>query len=399
MSDRVVILGAGQAGVQVAATLRDEGFQGGVTMLGDEPHPPYQRPPLSKAFLKGAIECERLHLKPPAFYADRDIDLRIGVRAGRIDLRAGRIETTDGEDVAYDALVIATGTRPRIPSVPGRDLGNVFALRSIADVEALRPAACGMDRFVIVGGGYIGLEVAAVLREMGKAVTIVEAEDRLLKRVTSVPVSQYFDALHRAHGVEIVTNARVAGLAGDGVVTGVLLASGRTIPADAVLLAIGALPNVEAAHDAGIATGDGILVDAHGRTSAPNIFACGDCARFPSRRYGRSVRIESVQNAIDQAKCVGATLAGHPVAHDPVPWFWSDQYRTKLQIAGLFDAGDAVSIDGTPGEGPFSVEYRRAGELVAVDAIDNARAHMLARRRIADETARDAAPAPVTQSG
>lgn len=398
MTGRIVILGAGQAGVQAAATSRDEGYTGDVVMLGDEPHPPYQRPPLSKAFLKGAIESERLHLKPPAFYADRGIELRLGVRVARIDLRNSRIEISDGSEIAFGRLVIATGTRPRVPALPGRDLGRVFALRNIADVEALRPAASGIDRVVIVGGGYIGLEVAAVLREMGKSVTIVEAEDRLLKRVTSGPVSHYFDALHRAHGVEIVTGARVAGLSGDRDVTGVALACGRTVPADAVLLAIGALPNAEVANDAGIATADGILVDAHGRTSAPDVFACGDCARFPSRRYGRSVRIESVQNAIDQAKCVAATLAGRPVAHDPVPWFWSDQYRTKLQIAGLFDPGDAVSIDGAPGEGAFAVEYRRAGRLVAVDAIDNARAHMLARRRIAEETAREPDTATVTHS-
>lgn len=387
ISNKVVILGAGQAGVQVAASLREYGHAGDIVLVGDEPHPPYQRPPLSKAFLKEPLAPERLHLKPPSFYRDRAITLATGCRVGRIDARERMLELTSGDTIAFDALVIATGTRPRLPALAGVDLANVFALRSIADVDALRPRLDEIARIVIVGGGYIGLEVAAVLREKGKRVTIVEAESRLLKRVTSEPVSNFFHQLHVGNGVEVITRAQVAAISGDARVTAVALEDGRVLAADCVLLAVGAAPNTELASVAGIAVSDGILVDVFGRASTRGVFACGDCARFPSRRYDRSVRIESVQNAIDQAKCVAATIAGKPSAHDPVPWFWSDQYRTKLQIAGLSAHDDEVHVEGAPGEGPFAVEYRRAGRLVAVDAIDNARAHMLSRRRIAEETA------------
>ncbi len=232
------------------------------------------------------------------------------------------------------------------------------------DIETLRAALPGVSRVVIIGGGYIGLEVAAVLRQMHLSVILLEAEDRVLKRVTSEPVSAFFDGLHRGNGVEILTQVRVAGLTGETRVTGVQLEDGRSIAADAVLLAVGAAVNSELAADAGLNVSDGIMVDVHGRTSAPDVYACGDCARFDSRRYGRSVRLESVQNAIDQAKCVAAAIMGQPVAHDPVPWFWSDQYRTKLQIAGLFSPGDDVTVEGEPGVGPFAVEYRRGGRLV-----------------------------------
>ncbi len=387
MHGGIVIIGAGQAGAQVAASLRENGFGGTITLLGDEPHLPYQRPPLSKAFLKGEVEVERLQLKSRDFFDERGIDLLLGRRVAALDPRNKRLALSDGSELPFDALVLATGTRARTPRLPGADLPNVFALRCIADVEALRPAVSEMQRIAIIGGGYIGLEVAAVLREKGKNVLIIESEDRPLKRVTSATVSNYFTLLHRENGVELLTQTRIEGIEDDGEARAVRLAGGKRIAVDAVLLAAGAMPNAELAERAGLAVHDGILVDIFGRTSASNIYACGDCARFPSRRYDRSVRIESVQNAIDQAKSVAATITGSPTPHDPVPWFWSDQYRTKLQIAGLFDPADDETIVGEPGAGPFAVEYRRRGRLVAVDAVDNARAHMLARRRIAEETA------------
>ncbi len=401
MTRKVAIVGAGQAGAQVAASLRELGHRGGIVIVGDEPHPPYQRPPLSKAFLKEALGPERLYLKPLSFFAEREIELAAGKLVGRIDLRNRRLEATDGDGIDYDILVLATGTRSRLPAIEGGALANVFALRGIGDVETLRPAIASMRRIAIIGGGYIGLEVAAVLRGMGRDVVIVEAEDRILKRVTSPPVSEYFDRLHRANGVEIVTGARLQAITGDERATGIALGDGRNLAADAVLLAIGAIANSELAAAAGIDTGDGILVDAFGRTSVESVFACGDCARFPSRRYRRSVRIESVQNAIDQAKCVAAAIVGRPFAYDPVPWFWSDQYDTKLQIAGLSSSDAEFSVEGDPAGMSFAVEYRRDGRLVAVDAINNARAHMLSRRRIAEETADrdDAAPGPAADAG
>lgn len=387
MSNGIVILGAGQAGAQVAASLRENGCREHITLVGDEPHLPYQRPPLSKAYLKADLPEERLLLKPASFYRDRDIGVRLGARAIRIDTHSRRVVFVDGAELSYTSLVVATGTRPRIFAIPGLALDGVASLRSIGDVEFMRPLIERTRRIAVVGGGYIGLEVAAVLRDLGREVVVVEAEDRVLKRVTSPVVSDFYERLHADNGVEIIKQARVAAILGEKRVTGLAMCDGRTIAADAVLLAVGAVVNDDVARDAGITIDNGIVVDEFGRSSAPNVFACGDCARFPSRRFGRRVRIESVQNAIDQAKCIAATLSGKPTAHDPVPWFWSDQYRTKLQIAGLYTSGDDIAIEGDPDTGPFVVEYRRDSRLVAVDAIDNARAHMLARRRIAEATA------------
>ena len=390
MIGTVVVVGAGQAGAQAAASLRDNRWTGRVILVGDEPQLPYQRPPLSKGHLKGEIEAERLQLWPSAFYRDRGIELRLGAAARKLEPMARRVVLSGGEEIAFDIAVLATGTRARIPPFAGTGLEGVLSLRNLADVARLRPKIENGRRAVIIGGGYIGLEVAAVLRGSGRDVTIVEAEDRLLKRVCAEPTGRFFERLHRHNDVDVITGARVAGLTGERHVDGVMLADGRTIGADLVLLAVGAQANTELAQEAGIASQDGIIVDGLGRTSAEGIFACGDCARYPSGRFGRSVRLESVQNAIEQAKAVAATIAGTPTAHDPVPWFWSDQYRTKLQIAGLSDGADAVTVTGDPERGPMAVEYRREGALVAVDTIDNARAHMLARRAIAEATAGNA---------
>ncbi len=386
MDRPVIIIGAGQAGAQTAISLRELGHRGPVTLIGDEPHLPYQRPPLSKTFLKEDATPGRIYLRPLSFYADRGVDLILGQAVEALDLRNRTAVFADGKELPYGAAVLALGTRPRVPNLPGTELENVFRLRTIADAEALRPVLAGVSRAVIAGGGYVGLEVASALRAMKINVILLEAEDRVLKRVTSAPVSSFFERLHRENGVEILTGVKVAGFAGETRVSSVSLGDGRSLPADAVLLAVGGVANTELAADAGLDTDGGVLVDGYGRTSAPDVYACGDCTRFLSRRYGCLVRLESVQNAIDQAKCVAASITGKPAAYDPVPWFWSDQYSTKLQIAGLSSPDDQITVAGEPGAGPFAVEYRRNGRLVAVDAVDNARAHMLARRRIAEET-------------
>ncbi|MBS0243979.1 MAG: FAD-dependent oxidoreductase, partial [Proteobacteria bacterium] len=385
MTGTVVIVGAGQAGAQVAASLREHGHAGRIVIIGDEPHLPYQRPPLSKAHLKSDLAAARLELWPADFYVNRDIELITGTAALRLDPRHCNVALASGSDIAFDKLVIATGTRARTPPIPGIDLDGVASLRSIADVARLRPRLDAMRRAVIIGGGYIGLEVAAVLREAGKDVTIVEAEERLLKRVCADVTGRFFEALHRENGVTVLTSAKVAAISGETRASGVVLGDGRVIGADLVLLAVGAVANAELAAEAGLAVGDGILVDALGRTSVDGVYSCGDCTRFPSRRFGKAVRLESVQNAIEQAKAVAATIAGKPTPHDPIPWFWSDQYSAKLQIAGLSDSSDTVTSEGATG-GSLIVEYRRRGRLVAVDAVNNARAHMLARRRIAEAT-------------
>lgn len=388
MGDRVVILGAGQAGAQVAISLRERGFAGPILLVGDEPHLPYQRPPLSKAFLKGAMSAERLQVRPAAYYRSQSIELATSFKVAHIDVPARRLQGACGRSIGYDTLVIATGTRPRRLPIQGADLSGVHSVRGIADIERLRDALPRIERLAIIGGGYVGLEIAAVMRELGKDVTIIEAAPRILGRVTAAPVASYFRRLHENHGVRIITSAHGVAIDGASGVTSVSLADQHRVPADAVLIAVGAAPNQEVAQAAGVACDDGILVDAGGRTSAPDVYACGDCVRFPIPRYRRSVRIESVQNAIDQAKSVAANIVGLTSVYDPVPWFWSDQYDTKLQIAGLSEpSSDETSVVGDPASGSFSVEYRRGGRLVAVDAVNAPRAHMLARRAIAEETA------------
>jgi 3-phenylpropionate/trans-cinnamate dioxygenase ferredoxin reductase subunit len=287
---------------------------------------------------------------------------------------------------------LATGTRARVPPLSGIELPGVFALRRIDDVKRLRPALDTAKRVAIVGGGYIGLEVAAVARGEGRDVIVVEAEDRVMKRVTCAEVSAFYERLHRGRGVGIRTACRIEAIEGADRATGLRLAGGETIAADVILVSTGARPNEELASSAGLACEDGILVNEYARTADEHIYAIGDCTRFASRRYGRTIRLECVQNAIDQAKAAAGAILGQPKPYDPVPWFWSDQYEVKLQIVGLLDGYDAAESVGDSAQGKFSVDYRKAGRLIAVDAVNDGRAHMLGRRRIAAELA-EAAPA------
>lgn len=384
---RIVVVGAGQAAAQLAISLRQGGFSGGVVIVGDELHLPYQRPPLSKKFLTERAQPDSLFLRPESFWRDLDVVMALGAAAQGVDLRNKTVTLVSGRELPYDNLVIATGTRARVLPLPGATLPYVMSLRAIADVHKLRLALDAAERVAIVGGGYIGLEVAAVMRAEGRAVTVIEAEDRLLKRVTSPVISGFFDGLHRQRGVNLRLGARLAAIAGDVRATGAVLAGGEAIAADAVLLATGACANDEVARAAGLTCDDGIVVDEFAQASVSGVYAIGDCARLPSHRYGRRLRLESVQNAIDQAKAAAAAILGNRTAYDPVPWFWSDQYDVKLQIAGLSDGYDSCETIGDCSAAKFSVEYRKQGRLIAVDAANEARAHMLARRRIAEETA------------
>ena len=363
------------------------GTPGASKILGDEPYLPYQRPPLSKKFLAERPHADSLFLRPETFWREHDVAIEVGTAVGAVDPRAKRVTLTDGRELAYGTLVFATGTRARALLVPGISLAGVYSLRSIADVLRLRPAVDAAHRVVIIGGGYIGLEVAAVVGGEGREVTIVEAEERVMKRVAGKEISAFFEALHRSRGVTLRLGARLAAIAGEERATGVVLADGETLSADLVLIATGAHANDDLALAAGLACDNGILVDETTRTAAPDVYAIGDCARFPSRRYGMLLRLECVQNAIDQAKAAAAAILGKPPHYDPVPWFWSDQYEIKLQIAGLMPGADAAQIVGDPATLRFSVEYRREGRLIAVDAVNDGRAHMLSRRRIAEETA------------
>jgi 3-phenylpropionate/trans-cinnamate dioxygenase ferredoxin reductase subunit len=382
----VVIVGAGQAAAQLVQSLRQGGYTGSIRMIGDEPYAPYQRPPLSKKFLTERPPAETLYFRAENFWRDQDVTVDCGVAVASIDRATKQVKLKNGRAVDYGTLIIATGTRARPLPAPGADLPGVFSLRQIDDVRRLRGPLDNARHIVIVGGGYIGLEVAAVARGEGRGVTVLEAEDRVMKRVTSPVISTFMQDFHAGRGVVIRLGARMAAIEGEGKVGQVRLVDGTTLPADVVLLAVGAKPNDDIAAAAGIACDDGVVVDAHGRTSDPDIYAAGDCTRFPSRRYGRKLRLECVQNAIDQAKAVAAAMLGKPQHYDPVPWFWSDQYELKLQMAGISDGYDDAQTVGDVAAARFSVEYRKGGKLIAVDAVNDGRAYMSGRKRIAEET-------------
>ena len=387
----IVIVGAGQAAAQLVLSLRQGGCKDTIRMIGDEPYAPYQRPPLSKKFLTARPAAETLYFRPENFWREQGVAADYGVSVTAID-RVGKRVTFKGGHADYATLFLSTGTRARAIPLPGAELAGVFSLRKIDDVRRLRGPLDAAKSVVIVGGGYIGLEVAAVARGEGRAVTVLEAEDRVMKRVTSPVISTFMQDFHRNRGVDIRLGARLAGIEGDAIggeakVAQVWLADGTALPADLVLLAVGAKPNDDLAAAAGIVCEDGVVVDEHGRTSDPAIYAAGDCTRFPSRRYGRKLRLECVQNAIDQAKAVAAEILGKPQHYDPVPWFWSDQYELKLQMAGLSEGYDDTTTVGDVAAARFSVEYRKGGRLIAVDAVNDGRAYMSGRQRIAEETA------------
>jgi 3-phenylpropionate/trans-cinnamate dioxygenase ferredoxin reductase subunit len=382
----VVIVGAGQAAAQLVQSLRQGGYKDAIRMIGDEPYAPYQRPPLSKKFLTERPPAETLYFRPEKFWTDQGVTVDYGTPVERIDRANSRVEHKGGS-ADYGMLFLATGTRARDLPVPGAHLDGVFSLRKIDDVRRLRGPLDAAKRVVIVGGGYIGLEVAAVARGEGREVAVLEAEERVMKRVTSPVISHFMQDFHRNRGVDIRLGARLAAIEGEGKVQQVRLADGAALSGDLVLLAVGARPNDDLAAACGLSCQDGVVVDEHGRTADPAIYAAGDCTRFPSRRYGRVLRLECVQNAIDQAKAVASEMLGKPQHYDPVPWFWSDQYELKLQMAGLSDGYDDAQTVGDVAAARFSVEYRKAGRLIAVDAVNDGRAYMSGRKRIAEETA------------
>ena len=382
MTKRVVIVGAGQAGAQVAISLRQLGFAGAIVLLGDEDAPPYQRPPLSKAYLSGEMALERTLIRSPAYYAKSAIDLRTGSRVERI-LRAERAVVVGGRELPYDVLVLCTGTRARRLGLPGEDLGRVFYLRTLADSDRIRAAVRPGGRAVIIGGGYIGLEVAASLAKLGCTVRVVEVLDRVMNRVVAPPVSAFFAGEHAAHGVEILTGTAVAALAGARAVESVVGHDGRSLPADLVVIGIGAVPNDELAHTAGLALDNGVLVDDCGRTSDPLIFAAGDLTNHPNALFGRRLRLESVHNAMAQAKAVAQAIVGRAQAYADVPWFWSDQYDLKLQIAGVGAPDDELLLRGDPARRSFSALHLRAGRLAAIDCVNRGGDFLAAKKLIA----------------
>ena len=387
---RIVIIGAGQAGAQGAVTLRQKGFGGAVTMIGAEDHLPYQRPPLSKAYLKGEMAADRLHLRPADFYEAQGVTLALGDPAASIDLAAREVRTEGGATHAYDRLLIATGAPARRVALPGSQLPQVHTLRTLSDSDTLRALLTADGPACIVGGGYIGLEVAAVLRGAGKAVTVIEAADRVLARVASPPVSAFFEALHVGRGVDLRLGSQAESIEGDGSVAALTLSDGERVACGAVLLAVGARPETALAEAAGLSVEDGILVDEHTRTSDPNVFAAGDCTRFPDLRTGERVRLESVPNAIEQAKVAAVNMAGGEAVHDALPWFWSDQYEVKLQAAGLPHGADRL-VERRQDAYAFSVWAMRGDVPIAVEAVNDPAAFALGKRLIPRDAAVDAA--------
>ena len=387
----VVVVGAGQAGSSLVAKLRNSGFDGSITLIGAEPVPPYQRPPLSKAYLLGDMALDRLFLRPESFYAEHRIDLRLNTRVTGID-RAAQTIALNGEVMPYDHLVLATGSDPRrLPASIGGALDGVFVVRDLADVDAMAPHVVQGKRALIVGGGYIGLEAAAVAAKRGLEVTLVEMADRILQRVAAPETSDFFRTLHQGHGVTIREGIGLDRLLGEGHVTGARLSDGTELPVDLVIVGVGITPATTLAEAADLEIENGIKVDAQGRTSDPAIWAAGDCASFPWKS-GR-IRLESVPNAIDQAECVAENIMGAGKDYVAKPWFWSDQYDVKLQIAGLNAGYDRTVVRPGDKPGSQSVWYFRGDELLAVDAMNDPRAYMIGKRLI--EAGQSPAPAAV----
>ena len=376
---RVVIVGAGQAGAALAAKLRVLGHQGEIVMLGDEPAPPYQRPPLSKAYLLGEMEEDRLWLRAPEFWAENRVELRLGQPVTGLDPVAKTV-TVGGEALAYDQLALTTGSTPRkLPAAIGGSLEGVFTVRTLADVDAMRTEFQAGRRVIIVGGGYIGLEAAAVASKLGLDVTVLEMAPRILQRVAAPETSDYVRILHQSQGVKVLESTGLDWLEGEIRVTGAVLKDGRILPADFVIVGVGITPNTQLAEAAGLSLDNGIATDAMGRTSDPFIWSAGDCASFPWK--GGRIRLESVGNAIDQAEAVAANILGATTAYDAKPWFWSDQYDLKLQIAGLNTGYDRIVT--RKGEGDAtSFWYYRGADLLAVDAMNDSRAYMVGKRLI-----------------
>lgn len=385
MYQQIVIAGAGQAAVQAVATLRRAGYAGGLTLVGEEPWLPYQRPPLSKKYLAGALERERLFIRPEKFFTEHQVALRLGRRVTAIERREQRLRLDDGEVLAYDALLLATGSQPRRLLTPGANLSGVYYLRGIADADRIRAELVSDTRLVVIGGGYIGLEVAATARELGVDVTVLEMAERVMNRVVCAELSAFYEAEHARHGVHVQCRERVRALAGDasGRVRVVLTEGGAEHPADMVIVAVGVVPADELAAAAGLECDNGVRVDEHCRSSDATIYAAGDCANHPSPRYGRRLRLESVDNAFEQGSSAALNLTGTATVHDKLPWFWSDQYDLKLIIVGISTGYDAVVLRGTPAGRAFSVCYLRAGELIAIDSVNAPKDQMAARKLIA----------------
>lgn len=380
----VLIVGAGHAGAQAAIQLRQLGFEGSVALLGDEKEAPYERPPLSKEYFAGEKPFERLLIRPLTFYAERNIDLRLGQRVTKVDPAAKIVTLTDGTEIGYGKLIWATGGTPRLLSCAGSDASGIHSVRRRDDVDAMMAKLDEINHVVVIGGGYIGLEAAAVLTKLGKKVTLLEALDRVLARVAGEDLSRFYEAEHRAHGVDLRTNTMVDCIeAKDGKATAVLLADGSRIETDMVIVGIGIVPETGPLVAAGASGGNGVDVDAYCRTSLPDIYAVGDCAAHANDfARGAQIRLESVQNANDQAKVAVQHILGQEAPYHAVPWFWSNQYDLRLQTVGLSTGHDHTILRGDPATRSFSVIYLKGGKVIALDSVNAVKDYVQGRAHV-----------------
>ena len=382
--EELVVVGGGQAAIQCIASLRKEGYSGSISLVGEENHLPYQRPPLSKGFLNGSTGSDRLYLKKIEFFQENSIQLNLGVTANKIDRDNCMVHLSDDKTIGYDKLVLATGSRVRKLSFPGSDLDGINYLRGIDDAELLKDGLLNSKNLVIVGAGYIGLEVAAVATEFDTKITVIEMADRVMNRTVDPIISEYYEKLHLKNGVEFILNESLEKVDGNETVERVTCSGGSSIEADILVIGAGVIPNVELAEESGLNCDNGISVDKYGQTEDAKIFACGDCTNHPNEKLNCMLRLESVHNAMEQSKAVASSIMGNKTAYNQVPWFWSDQYDLKLQIAGLFGDYNDLIVRGDINKKSFAVFYMNNEIMIASDCINRPSEHMVSRKIIAE---------------
>ena len=383
--ENLVVIGAGQSAIQCITSLKKEGYEGSITLVGEEEHLPYQRPPLSKGFLDNSINKERLYFKKLDFFTENKIQLKLGISATSVDIENNLVNLSDEDKLHFDKLVFATGSRVRLLDFPGNDLDNIHYLRGLDDAENIKKGLEKSKHLVVIGAGYIGLEVAAIASEKGVKVSIVEMADRVMSRTVDPQISDYYLNLHQNNGVKFKFNTSLEEIKGQGQVESVMCSDGTSINADMVIIGAGVIPNTEIAQNSGVSCENGILVDEFGRTNFKNVFACGDCTSHPNKLLNMQLRLESVHNAMEQSKAVAMSVLDKPAEYSQIPWFWSDQYDHKLQIVGISGSHDTVTMRGSTDASKFMLFYTRGEELVAVDAVNNPKDFLICRKLVANK--------------
>ena len=383
--ENLLIIGAGQSAIQCISTLKKEGYSGSITLVGEEEHLPYQRPPLSKGFLEDSLNKERLYFKKLEFFTENKVQLYLGLSAEKLEIANQKVYLSDNSELEFDKLVFATGSRVRYLDFPGSELKSIFYLRDLDDAEAIKKDLETSENLVIIGAGYIGLEAAAIAAKKNKKVTIIEMADRVMNRTVDPQISEYYLNLHESYGIKFHFNTSLETINEVSNSLEVVCSDGTEVKADSVLIGAGVVPNIELAEEAGIYCDNGIIVDEFGQTNFKNIYACGDCTNHPNKILNKNLRLESVHNAMEQAKTVASSVMNNPMEYNQVPWFWSDQYDHKLQIVGLSGDHDMVTMRGNTNDAKFMLFYTKDEELIAVDAINNPKEFLISRKLVANK--------------